>query len=385
MMTRILLAAGVLVLLSGCESMGRAWDSTFGSAPVQKPAELVAIKATANLKVLWQSGVGASEKHVFFPAVSGNVLYAAGQAGNVTGFEAASGKPVGNVAAGQRISGGVGAGSGLVLLGTPKGEVLAFERGGKALWKAQLSGEVLAPPEVLDGIVVARAGDGRVYGLDAITGKQRWLYQRSTPPLSVRTHTGLVVSRGAVFVGFPGGRLVALVLENGGVGWESVVALPRGATELERVADITSLPVIDGQQICAVAYQGRVACVDASRGTLRWARDVSSVAGLAVDGSNVYVTDEKNAVLAFNKDSGSSLWRQDKLLNRRVSGPLALGRYVVVGDVEGYVHLISREDGTFAARIATDGSAISAPPLALDSNSFVVQTRNGGVFAIAVQ
>ena len=388
MMTRFLLAAcvtGVLALLSGCETISRGWDSTFGSTPVQKPAELVAIKATANLRILWQGGVGATEKHVFFPTVSGNVLYAAGESGNVTGFEAASGKPVDNVAAGQRISGGVGVGSGLVLLGTPKGEVLAFERGGKALWKAQLSGEVLAPPEAQDGIVVSRAGDGRVYGLDAITGKQRWVYQRSTPSLSVRTHAGLVVSRGAVFVGFPGGRLVALVLANGSVGWDSVVALPRGATELERVADITSLPVIDGQQICAVAYQGRVACLDASRGTVLWARDVSSIAGLAVDGRNLYVTDEKNAVQAFDKTSGASLWRQDKLLNRRVSGPLALGRHVVVGDVEGYVHLISREDGAFAARIATDGSAISAPPLALDSNSFVVQTRNGGVFAITVQ
>ncbi len=385
MTTRLLLAACALVLLSGCETVSKAYDRTFGSAPVQKPAELVAIKATANLRILWQGGVGSAEKGVFFPTVSGNVVYAAGAGGNVTGFEAASGKTVDNVAAGQRISGGVGVGSGLVLLGTPKGEVLAFERGGKALWKAQLSGEVLAPPEAQEGIVVARAGDGRVYGLDAITGKQRWVYQRSTPSLSVRTHTGLVISRGAVFVGFPGGRLVALVLANGSVGWDSVVALPRGATELERVADITSLPVIDGQQICAVAYQGRVACLDASRGTVLWARDVSSIAGLAVDGRNVYVTDEKNAVLAFDKTSGASLWRQDKLLNRRVSGPLALGRHVVVGDLEGNVHLISREDGAFAARIATDGSAISAPPLALDSNSFVVQTRNGGVFAITIQ
>jgi len=175
------------------------------------------------------------------------------------------------------------------------------------------------------------------------------------------------------------------VLANGTVGWDSVVALPRGATELERVADITSLPVIDGQQICAVAYQGRVACLDPNRGTVLWARDVSSIAGLAVDARNLYVTDEENSVLELDKTSGASLWRQDKLLNRGVSGPLAIGRHVVVGDLEGYVHLISREDGAFAARIATDGSAISAPPIALDSNSFVVQTRNGGVFAITVQ
>jgi outer membrane protein assembly factor BamB len=387
-MTRFLLAACaaiVLAQLAGCETISNAYNRTFSSSPAQKPAELVPIKTTATLKFLWQGSVGSADKHVFFPTISGNVVYAAGAGGNVTGFEAASGKPVAQVAAEQRISGGVGVGNGLVLLGTPRGEVLAFERGGKALWKAQLSGEVLAPPEAEDGVVVARAGDGRVYGLDAVSGKQRWIYQRSTPALSVRTHAGLVASRGAVFVGFPGGRMVALVLANGNIGWESIVALPRGATELERVADITSLPVIDGQQICAVAYQGRVACIDASRGTVLWARDVSSIAGLAVDARNVYVTDDKNAVLALDKTSGASLWRQDKLLNRGVTGPLALARHVVVGDLEGYVHVISREDGAFAARIGTDGSAILAPPVALDSNSFVVQTRNGGVFAITVQ
>jgi outer membrane protein assembly factor BamB len=163
------------------------------------------------------------------------------------------------------------------------------------------------------------------------------------------------------------------------------VALPRGTTELERVADVTSLPVVDGKQVCAVAFQGRVACFDAFRGTLIWARDVSSVAGIAVDARHLYVTDDRNAVQALDKRTGASIWRQDKLAGRNVSGPLALGRHVVVGDLEGYVHLISREDGSFAARIETDGSAISAPPLALDATSFLVQTRDGGIFAITVQ
>ena len=388
MTTRFLFWAGVgviLALLAGCETIVRTYDRAFGSSPMAKPAELPAIKPTATMRFLWQGNVGSADKYVFFPAVSGNVVYAAGEGGNVTGFDAASGNAVARVEAGQRISGGVGAGAGLVLLGTPRGEVLAFERSGKALWKAQVSGEVLAPPETQEGIVVARAGDGRIYGLDAASGKQKWIYQRATPPLSVRTHAGLVLDRGAVFVGFPGGRLVALALANGSIGWDTVVALPRGATELERVADITSLPVVDGQRVCAVAFQGRVACLDATRGTVLWTRDVSSLGGLAADARNVYITDDKNAVVALDKTSGASLWRQDKLLNRRVTGPLALGRHVVVGDLEGYVHLISREDGAFAARIATDGSAIAAPPAALDSNTFVVQTRNGGIYAITVQ
>jgi outer membrane protein assembly factor BamB len=249
-----------------------------------------------------------------------------------------------------------------------------------------LSGEVLAPPVAADGVVVARTGDGRVYGLDAADGRRRWIYQRPTQlPLTVRTHAGLIVYRGAIFAGFPGGRLVALAIPSGTVAWEGVVATGRGSTELERVADITSLPAVDGQRVCAVAFQGRVSCFEPANGNQLWSRDASSVTGLALDERYLYLTDEKSAVQAFDKGSGASIWKQDKLSARRVTGPLVHGRYVVVGDYQGYVHLLSREDGSFAARIATDGSAISAPPLALDLTSFLVQTRNGGVFAIALQ
>jgi outer membrane protein assembly factor BamB len=374
MLNKSLAALAMLALLAGCNS-----------SPVQKPAELVPIEPTAALKVLWQGRVDAAGKNVYYPEASGNTVYAVGAEGGVNGFDVASGKTVASFEAGQRVSGGVGIGNGLVLLGTPKGEVLAFDRDGKPLWKTQLSSEILAPPQAQDGTVVVRSGDNRIFGLDAANGKQKWLYQRSTPALSVRTNAGLVIQRGGVFVGFPGGRLVALALGNGNIGWEGVVAMPRGTTELERVADITSLPVIDGQQACAAAFQGRVACFEVVRGTLLWARDVSSVNGIGADARYLYVTDDKNAVLALDRASGASIWRQDKLVGRNVSAPLALGRHVVVGDLEGYVHLLSREDGSFAARIATDGSAIGAPPLALDARSFLVQTQDGGVFAITVQ
>ena len=374
MPNKSLAALAVLALLASCSS-----------SPVQKPAELVPITPTAVLKVLWQGSVNSAGNNVYYPEASGNVVYAVGEEGGVIGFDMASGKTVASFEAGQRVSGGVGIGNGLVLLGTPKGEVLAFDRDGKPLWKTQLSSEILAPPQAQDGTVVVRSGDNRIFGLDAVNGKQKWLYQRSTPSLSVRTNAGLVIQRGGVFVGFPGGRLIALSLGNGNIGWEGVVAMPRGTTELERVADITSLPVIDGKQACAAAFQGRVACFEVARGTLLWARDVSSVAGIGADARYLYVTDDKNAVLALDRASGASIWRQDKLVDRNVSAPLALGRHVVVGDLEGYVHLLSREDGSFAARIATDGSAIGAPPLALDAKSFLVQTRDGGVFAITIQ
>ena len=376
------------LLMAGCTApsvpVGDYFDRWFGSGPALKPAELVAIKPTATARVLWQGDAGTAEKYAFTPAIAGNSVYVAGAAGQIVRFDAGSGKVLARIETKHRLSGGVGSDGRLILAGTARGEVLAFDEGGKQLWKSQLTGEVLSAPQTDLGIVVVRSGDGRIFGLDAATGTRKWVYQRTLPALTVRTHAGVVLYRDAVFAGFAGGRLVALAINNGNVGWEATVALPKGATELERVADISSLPVIDGRQSCAVAFQGRVACFDLTKGTLGWARDISSVAGMAIDDRNVYVSDDKGAVVAFEKSTGASQWKQDKLFGRRISGPIAVGKHVAVGDYQGYVHFLSRDDGSFAARIATDGSAIIARPMVLN-DGVLVQTRNGGVFAITIQ
>jgi outer membrane protein assembly factor BamB len=383
---RFVLGAAAIVSIAGCQVLGSAYDRVFGGgSPAQKPAELVAFTPAAQPRVLWQANVGPAGRSLFFPAVTGNAVFAAGASGQIAGFQGNTGASLAAINAGEPLAGGVGASGSLVVVSTAKGEVVAFERSGRLLWRAPLGGEVLAPAVAGGALVVARTTDGRVFGLDANDGKRRWVYQRSTPALTVRSYTGVVVERGAVFAGFPGGRLVALNLANGGLGWDSVVAVPKGTTELERVADVVGLPVVDGNQVCAVAFQGRVACFDAQTGTTMWAREFSSHAGLSADDRNLYVTDDRNAVVALDKTSGASLWKQDKLSGRGVSAPLALGRYVVVGDFQGYLHFLSREDGSFAARIATDGSAILTPPAALDFSTLVVQTRNGGVYAVTLQ
>lgn len=382
---RSILVLGLASALAACSTVGNVYDRWFGSTPKSKPAALVVFKETAQARIVWQASVGPAERTVFFPAVVANTVYAAGANGQVAELDAKSGKQVARINTGQRLSGGVAASGSLLMLGSAKGEVLAYDASGKQLWKHQLAGEVLAPPAIEGTLVVVRAGDGRIYGLDALSGKQRWVYQRSTPALSLRSYSGVVVERGAVFAGFPGGRLVALNAVTGAVGWDSVVALPRGTTELERVADVMGLPVVDGDRVCAVAYQGRVACFDTQSGTTIWARDMSSVAGMDADHRGAYITDDKNAVIALDKSNGGSLWKQDKLFGRGLSAPLAFGRYVIVADFEGYVHFLAREDGSFAARVATDGTAIGATPIALDADTILVQTRKGGVFAIGVQ
>jgi outer membrane protein assembly factor BamB len=272
----------------------------------------------------------------------------------------------------------------MMIVGTPKGEVLAYDGTGKEIWKAQLNSDVLSAPQVEQDIVIVRTGDGRLFGLDAANGERKWVYQRTLPPLTVRTHVSVQPFRGAVFAGFPGGRLVAVSSLNGNLIWEATVALPKGTTELERVADVTSVPVTDGRQVCAAAYQGRVACFGTTKGELIWARDFSSVSGMSMDSRNVYASDEKSAIVAFDRSNGASLWKQDKLYGRNITAPALAGRFIAVGDLQGYVHFMSREDGSFAARIATDGSPVVAQPVTIDDH-VIVQTLKGGVYAISVQ
>jgi outer membrane protein assembly factor BamB len=200
----------------------------------------------------------------------------------------------------------------------------------------------------------------------------------------VRNYAGGVTSRGALFYGTAGGRLLALDMNTGIVGWDATVANPKGATELERIADVTSRPLVDGQQVCAVAYQGRVACFDITRGSLNWSRDVSSLAGLAGDDKYVYVTDDKGAVQALDRSTGASVWKQDLLAARKITGPVVLGELVGVVDVEGYLHLLATANGAYVGRMATDGTAPTSQPVQFGTSA-LWQSEGGNLYAVSAK
>lgn len=346
-------------------------------------AELKPFKASAEARVIWRESVGRGENYAFTPAVFGSSVYAAGSDGSLMRLD--DGKVVWKVNAGQSLSGGVGSDGALVAVGSPKGDLLVFSAAdGKLAWKAKATSEILAPPAIGEGLVIVRSGDNRLAAYDAKDGKRKWLFQRPSPALSLRVTSPPTIDGKYVFSGFPGGKLMAVSLANGAAVWEGTVALPKGTTELERVADITSSPVVAGRTICAVAFQGRVACFDLGSGNLIWAREMSSAVGLAVDSRNLFVTDEKSAVHALDLASGASLWKQDALSLRRVSAPLLRRSLVVVADVQGVVHFLNREDGAFAARVSTDGSPVVAPMQSLGRN-VLVQTNKGGLFAIEAE
>ncbi len=380
-----------LLLLAGCSSVTDLKrdisERMFGRDAKDPPTELKEIKTTAEVKLLWQASVGGTEDYDFTPSVEGKAVYAASQTGDVSKLDAQTGKPVWRISTGEKLSGGAGAGDGLVLVGTPKGMVLAFDQNsGKPLWKAKLASEVLSAPRTFGGVVVVRSGDSRIYGLDAADGKRRWVYERATPTLSLRSSAGIVIDEaGIAFVGFAGGKLVALNSADGKVVWEASVALPKGTTEIERIADITSLPVVDGRYVYASAYNGRTVGIERTSGSVLWNRELSSYVGLSADGSIIYITQNNGAVYSLDYSNGKSFWRQGGLQWRQTSAPIAVGRYALLGDFEGYVHVLSRDDGDFAARIKTDSTAVMPQPVALGMGAALFQTRGGGLYAVTVK
>ncbi len=370
-----LLAAAVLA--AGCSSL-----NPFSSSAA-KPASLQDFTPSAQLAVSWRASVGAAGDYRFQPAVWDGNVYAAGHRGEVARFDA--GRQVWRADLDTRLSAGVGTDGRLAVVVATDGTVVALDaQNGAERWRAAVGAEVLAPPAVSLEFVIVRASDNRLIALDARDGSQRWVYQRNNPPLALRSFASVLIEGPVVLAGFPGGKLAVLNITNGGAITELNVALPRGATELERVADVVGTPVIGRREVCAVAYQGRAACFDTSNGNAIWAREFSSSVGMDRDARFAMITDDGDAVHALDVYSGASVWKQDALARRSVSRPLIVGEHVVVGDFDGYVHLLNRETGAFAARDRAGSDAVAADPVVL-GRGFVVQDMDGDITAYEVR
>jgi outer membrane protein assembly factor BamB len=392
--TRAVLAVVAACALCGCASSPSSLTSWLPTIPPpnfdwllgksNKPGPLPQVTASRTAQVDWQVSVGRAAAGLA-PSVGGDGIVAAASDGTLVRLDTATGRAAWRKSTGQRVSAGPGAEGKHIALGTDKGDVLAFDANGTPAWTTRVSSEIVAPPRVVGEMVIVFAGDGRIYGLAASDGHTVWVNQRTNPPLTVRNAAGGVAWRGGVFVGTAGGRLVALDSETGTLGYDVAVATPKGATELERIADITSLPLVDERSVCAVAYQGRVACFDIVRGALLWTRDISSLAGLTGDERNVYVVDDKGAVHALDRANGASVWKQEALAARRLGGPQIIGSDLVgVVDVEGYLHLLSRADGAYVGRLATDGTPATAQP-DRSGTSIVWQSTGGNVYSVSAK
>ncbi|MCL2310736.1 MAG: outer membrane protein assembly factor BamB [Proteobacteria bacterium] len=350
------------------------------SSSNKKPPKLVDTAPAAPVAIAWRANTGNAALG-FAPAIAGNAVYVASSRGQITSLDIDSGRTLWRADADMPLSAGPGADATIVAVGTSRGEVLAFDTGGKPLWRTKVSSEVIAPPTVANDLVVVETADNRVHGLNGSDGAAKWMLQRNVPPLIVRNTQGAVTSRGGLFFGTAGGRLLAVDLASGNTAWDVAVATPKGTTELERIADVTSRPLVEEKQVCAAAFQGRISCVEIMQGTLLWTRDIPSYSGIVADETHLYVSDDKGVVHALDKQTGASIWKNDLLNGRWPSGPQLIGHNIGVIDIDGYLHVFAAENGQYLGRLPTDGSPVTVQPQS-DDNQMIWQSKEGNVFAV---
>ena len=364
--------AGIVVslaLLAGC-----SWFGDKDNA--EPPAELAAFSQQLKLKKIWSrdTGAGTDEQFVkLVPFVAGERVFVADRSGVVRAYALEKGEQLWQSKTRVAISAGPGVGDDLVVVGSSDADLIALDaETGQQRWRTSVSSEVLSVPQIYRGIVVVQTVDGNLAGLDATSGERLWIQGRTVPVLTLRGTSTALVEGGAVIAGFANGKMTALDIRSGAPVWEAVVAVPSGRSELQRMVDVDANPVVRDGVLYVASFQGQMAAVGLQNGRLLWNRDMSAYAGIAVDSGQVYVSDEDSEVWALDRDSGASLWKQGALRRRALTGPTVAGDYVAVGDFEGYVHLLSRLDGSIAGREKVDGKGILASPVALGDRLLVL-------------
>ena len=363
---RVSVASIFIALLGGC----------FGGGNKPQPAELQPVTALASARQSWNVRIG----RVSFPleaTVSGNSVAVASDDGTVILLDAQTGRDMWRVDLKTSIAAGVGSDGKIAAVVTKENEVIVLQEG-RELWRQKLNAQVFTAPFVAGGRVFVLAADRSVNSFDGQTGRKLWTQQRPNEPLVLK-QSGVLLAVGDTLVAGLAGRLAGLNPSNGSIQWEAPIASPRGINDVERLVDLVGRVSRDRDVVCARAFQAAVGCVNAVRGNLLWTKPANGSEGIHGDDRLLFGTESDGTVIAWKRTDGERVWTTDRLRFRGLTSPLLVGRSVVIGDSTGFVHLLSREDGSLLNRLSTDGSAISTGPVLAD-NTLIVVTRNGGIY-----
>jgi len=368
-----------LLLISGC-----SWFGGDDEDVIYKPAPLNDITEQFHVKYNWSSqvgdGVGDFYNKLGPVSYDGKVI-AADKNGLVAAYDIVTGKVIWQKEVGSELFGGVGAGSGIVAVGSTEAEVIILDvKTGAELWRNLVSSEIISSPVIGDGKVVVRTIDGKLFALNAKTGERDWIYDRTVPALTLRGTSSISIERGVAVTGFANGKIVLFAMSNGRPIWEMRVGNPSGSSELDRMIDADATPVIFGDIIYAVTFNGNIAAFNLKDGSISWQRELSSYQNMSVGGQIISVSDTRSNVKALDRRTGATLWTQSSLVDRHLTATISFGEYLVAGDFEGYIHWFDRNTGRIVSRNSLGGGGIVADPVVIGDTMYIY-TRDGSLYS----
>jgi outer membrane assembly lipoprotein YfgL len=330
-----------------------------------------------NVRLAWNTRIGPVSLPLDVKVNAASVTLASSD-GTVVALDGASGQDLWRASAGSAIAAGAGTDGRYAAVVTRDNDLVVMEQG-RPLWREPLGAAVFTSPLVAGARVFVSGADRSISAFDAQTGRRLWNYTRPGEQALALRQAGVLLAVGDTLVGGMSGRLIGLDPRTGAVRWDVAIANPRGTKDVERLVDLVGSVSREGDVVCARAFQAAVGCVNAARGNLLWSKPANGSEGVHGDASSVFGAEGDGRVTAWRRSDGERSWTSERLKYRGLSAPLSIGRSVAVGDAQGYVHFLSREDGSPMGRMPTDGSAIATAPV-LVGNTLVVVTRNGGVF-----
>jgi outer membrane protein assembly factor BamB len=368
-----LLLLATMLALSACKSKD-------DKKKVDQPVDLVDIRnPTVKVQKVWGASVGGGGKKLRLGlglAASGDRLFAAGRDGEVAAFNLKTGKQLWRTKTKLDLTGGTGASEAVVAVGSGDGQVVALSAAdGKELWRADVKGEILSAPAVAAKEIVVRTVDGRLRGLALVDGAELWSAEQQIPKLTLRGAATPVVAKEMALSGFDNGRVMAVSLADGQTVWDSSVSPSHGRTELERLNDIDAAVKVVGDDVFVAGFQGRAAMLALDNGQVWWTRELSSYRGVDVDEDQMYVATSEGDLVALKRRTGTEVWRDSSLKHRGLSAPAVVGDYVVVADLDGYVHWFDRITGTIAGRAKAGGDRVTNAPLVVDGVLYVLNDK----------
>ena len=390
MQLRKLLLPGLLsvTLLSGCSLFS-------GEEDVVKMSPLPTVENQFTPSTAWDVSVGNGIGDFYsnlHPAYADSVVYAADRKGTVKAVNADDGKEVWSVNLAEKdgwfsrkpalLSGGLTVAGGHVYVGSEKAQVYALNSSdGSIAWQTTVAGESLSRPVVSDGLVLIHTSNGQLQALNEADGLVKWTVNLDMPALSLRGESAPATAFGAAIVGGDNGRVSAVLMQQGQMIWQQRISQATGSTEIDRLSDVDTTPVIVNGVVYALAYNGNLTALDLRSGQIMWKRELGSVNDFIVEGNRIYMVDQNDRLLALSTEGGVTLWTQSDLLHRNLTAPVLYNGYLVVGDSEGYMHWINNDDGRFVAQQKVDSSGFQTTPV-VASDKLLIQAKDGTLYAI---
>lgn len=250
-------------------------------------------------------------------------------------------------------------------------------KNGDILWNSEISSNSLAKPVVNDNVVFVHTLDGGLTALSLLNGKQLWRISTVTPSLTLHRNSSPVIFNDYVITGFANGKLFAINKDSGAVLWSYNISHPQGKLDLERITDIVADPIVSHDVVYAISYQGNLVSIKLEDGKLIWEKELSSYSGFILEQQNLLVVAKSGDIISIDAKTGNTLWEQNELEGRALSTPVKYGRYLVVGDQEGYIHVLDLKTGFIKGRILLKHAGISIAPKINASGQLQILTDDG--------